>query len=95
LYPRCQPNASWTRLISAICPASSKTIRSQAPFPIPYLRGFEAQMPEVLRGRLRLEPRMNSTALDAYADGSAYVRTEVGWSPAVAGAAPVLNFTVM
>ena len=63
--------------------------------PHPLFRGFEGQTPEVLRGRLRLESRFNSTALEAYADGSVYIRTEVGWSPKAAGSAPVLNFTVM
>jgi hypothetical protein len=63
--------------------------------PHPVFKGFEGQTPEVLRGRLRLEPRLNSTALDAYADGSVYTRTEVGWPPTEAVSAPVLNFTVM
>jgi hypothetical protein len=38
---------------------------------------------------------MNSTALEAYADGSVYIRAEVGWHPTAAASAPVLNFTVM
>jgi hypothetical protein len=63
--------------------------------PHPVFRGFEGQTPEVLRGRLRLEPRVNSTALEVYADGSMYIRAEVGWPSAAAGSAPVLNFTVM
>ena len=37
--------------------------------PHPVFKGFKGQTPEVLRGRLRLDPRMNSTALEAYADG--------------------------
>lgn len=63
--------------------------------PHPVFKGFEGQTPEVLRGRLRLEPRMNPTAMEAYADGSAYIRTEVGWRSTAADSAPVLNFTVM
>jgi hypothetical protein len=63
--------------------------------PHPVFKGFERQTPEVLRGRLRLEPRMNSTALEAYADGSVYIRVEVGWHPTAADSAPVLNFMVM
>jgi hypothetical protein len=63
--------------------------------PHPLFKGFEGQTPEVLRGRLRLEPRANSTALEAYADGSVYIRAEVGWPPKAEGSAPVLNFTVM
>jgi Schlafen, AlbA_2 len=63
--------------------------------PHPVFKGFEGQTPEVLRGRLRLEPRMNSTALEAYADGSVYIRTEVGWHSTAAGSAPLLNFTIM
>jgi hypothetical protein len=63
--------------------------------PHPLFQGLEGQTPEVLRGRLRLEPRTNFTALEAYADGSVYLRTEVGWSPAGQSPAPVLNFTVM
>jgi hypothetical protein len=57
--------------------------------------GLRRTTPEVLRGRLRLEPRLNSTALEAYADGSVYIRAEVGWPPKAADSAPVLNFTVM
>lgn len=63
--------------------------------PHPLFSGFVGQTPEVLRGRLRLEPRMNSTALEAYAGGSVYIRTEVGWPSTAAASAPVLNFTVM
>jgi hypothetical protein len=63
--------------------------------PHPLFKGFEGQTPEVLRGRLRLEPRANSTALEAYADGSVYIRVEVGWPATAADSAPVLNFTVM
>jgi hypothetical protein len=63
--------------------------------PHPVLKGFEGQTPEVLRGRLRLQPHSNSTALDAYADGSVYIRAEVGWPPKAADSAPILNFTVM
>lgn len=63
--------------------------------PHPVFNGFGGQTPEVLRGRLRLEPRMNSTALEAYADGSVYIRAEVGLPPAAVGSAPVLNFTIM
>jgi hypothetical protein len=63
--------------------------------PHPVFKGFEGQTPEVLRGRLRLERRMNSTALEAYADGSVYMRAEVYSPPRAVGSAPVLNFTVM
>ena len=63
--------------------------------PHPLLRGFEGQTPEVLRGRIRLEQRANPAALEAYADGSVYIRAEVGWPPKAAESAPVLNFTVM
>jgi hypothetical protein len=63
--------------------------------PHPVFKVFENQPAEVLRGRLRLEPRFHSTAMEAYADGSAYIRTEVGMPPMNQGNAPVLNFTVM
>ena len=63
--------------------------------PHPVFKVFERQTPEVLRGRLRLEPRPHSTAMEAYADGSVYIRTDVGWPPKADGSAPVLNFTVM
>lgn len=63
--------------------------------PHPALKAFEGQTPGVLRGRLRLEPRASSTALEAYADGSVYLRTEVGWPPSTGGSAPRLNFTIM
>jgi len=63
--------------------------------PHPVFNDFDGQAPEVLRGRLRLEPRMNSTAMEAYADGSVYIRTEVGFPPKATDSAPVLNFTVM
>ena len=63
--------------------------------PHPVFRVFERQTPEVLRGRLRLEPRLHPTAMEAYADGSLYIRTEVGWPPKAEGSAPVLNFTIM
>jgi hypothetical protein len=64
--------------------------------PHPALKAFEGQTPGVLRGRLRLEQRASSTAMEAYADGRVYLRTEVGWPPpSTGGSAPVLNFTVM
>jgi hypothetical protein len=63
--------------------------------PHPVLKEFEGQTPGVLRGRLRLEPRLSSTAMEAYADGRVYLRTEVGFPPSHGGPAPVLNFTVM
>jgi hypothetical protein len=63
--------------------------------PHPVLKVFEGQTPAVLRGRLRLEPRASSTAMEAYADGRVYLRTEVGMPPPHEGSAPVLNFTVM
>jgi hypothetical protein len=63
--------------------------------PHPVLKGFEGQTPEVLRGRVRLEPRASSTAMESYADGRVYLRTEVGFPPSNGGSAPVLNFTVM
>jgi hypothetical protein len=63
--------------------------------PHPVLKVFEGQTPGVLRGRLRLEPHANSTAMEAYADGRVYLRTEVGWPPSHEGSAPVLNFTIM
>lgn len=61
--------------------------------PHPVFKSFEGQLPEVLRGRLRLKPRANSTALEAYADGKVYISTEVGW--ATESSVPVLNFAVM
>ncbi len=64
--------------------------------PHPVLKGFEGQTPAVLRGRVRLEPRAASNAaLEAYADGRVYLRSEVGFPPPNGGTAPVLNFTVM
>ena len=63
--------------------------------PDPVFKDFERQTPEVLRGRLRLEPRLSPPLMEAYADGSVYIRTEVGWPPRPAGSAPVLNFTIM
>jgi hypothetical protein len=63
--------------------------------PHPLFKGFEGQTPEVLRGRLRLNPYMKATAVEAYAAGSVYIRTEVGFPPVTVGAAPVLNFTFM
>jgi hypothetical protein len=63
--------------------------------PHPVFKVFDGQTPEVLRGRLRLEPRFHSIAMEAYADGSAYIRAEVGWPPNTEGSAPRLNFTVM
>jgi hypothetical protein len=45
--------------------------------PHPVFKVFDGQTPEVLRGRLRLEPRFHSIAMEAYADGSAYIRAEV------------------
>ena len=63
--------------------------------PNPVFTGFQGQTAEVLRGRLRLEPRQNSIAMEAYADGSAYIRAQVGWPSLAQGGAPVLNFTVM
>jgi len=63
--------------------------------PHPVLKAFEGQTPGVLRGRLRLEPRASSAAMEAYADGRVYLRTEVGFPPSNEGSAPVLNFTVM
>jgi hypothetical protein len=63
--------------------------------PHPVFKGFEGLTPEVLRGRLRVVPWASSTALEAYADGSVYLRAEVGWPPKTLGSAPVLNFTVM
>jgi hypothetical protein len=64
--------------------------------PHPVFKVFERQTPEVLRGRLRLEPRPHSTAMEAYADGSVYIRAEVGWPPPRdESSAPALNFTVM
>jgi hypothetical protein len=63
--------------------------------PDPVLQVFEGQTPGVLRGRLRLEPRARSTAMEAYADGRVYLRMEAGWPPSSEGSAPVLNFTVM
>ena len=59
------------------------------------LKGFASQTPEVLRGRLRMDPRLNSSAMEAYADGSVYLRMETGWPPGQRSTAPVLNFTVM
>jgi hypothetical protein len=63
--------------------------------PHPVLKGFEVQTPAVLRGRVRLEPRVSSVAMEAYADGRIYLRTEVGFPSSNGGSAPVLNFTVM
>jgi hypothetical protein len=63
--------------------------------PHPVLKAFEGQTPGVLRGRLRLEPRVSLTAMEAYADGRVYLRTEVGFPPRPGGSVPVLNFTVM
>ncbi|WP_194903948.1 AlbA family DNA-binding domain-containing protein [Catenulispora rubra] len=63
--------------------------------PHPALNGFARQTPQVLRGRLRLEPQTSSTAMEAYADGCVYLRAEVGWPPSSGGTAPVLNFTFM
>jgi hypothetical protein len=63
--------------------------------PYPVLEAFEGQTPGVLRGRLRLEPRANSMAMEAYADGRVYLRTEVGRPPSRVGSAPELNFTIM
>jgi len=63
--------------------------------PHPVFKVFDSQTPEVLRGRLRLEPRFHSIAMEAYADGSMYTRTEVGWQLNAQDSAPVLNFTFM
>lgn len=63
--------------------------------PHPALNGFAGQTPTVLRGRLRLEPRVSSVVMEAYADGRVYLRAEVGWPPPSGGAAPVLNLTAM
>jgi hypothetical protein len=63
--------------------------------PHPVLRGFQGQTPEVLRGRVRLEPRTGSAAMEAYADGRVYLRTETGFPPMGTSSIPVLNFTVM
>lgn len=63
--------------------------------PHPVFKVFDGQTPEVLRGRLRLEPRFHSIAMEAYADGSVYIRVEVGCPPKTEGSAPVLNFTIM
>jgi hypothetical protein len=64
--------------------------------PHPVLNGFEGQTPAVLRGRVRLEPRgASNAAMEAYADGRVYLRSEVGFPPSDTGPAPVLNFTVM
>jgi hypothetical protein len=63
--------------------------------PHPLFRDFEGQRPEVLRGRLRLRPRMSSTAIEGYADGRVYLRAEVGLPPITLASAPVLNFTCM
>jgi hypothetical protein len=63
--------------------------------PHPVFGVFDGQTPLVLRGRLRLEPRLHSMAMEAYADGSVYIRTDVGWPPNTPESAPVLNFTVM
>jgi hypothetical protein len=63
--------------------------------PHPVLKGFEGQTPEVLRGRVRLEPRMGSAAMEAYADGRVYLRTETGFPASNRSSVPVLNFTVM
>ncbi|MGO9506234.1 MAG: helix-turn-helix domain-containing protein [Mycobacterium sp.] len=63
--------------------------------PHPVFRVVDSQTPEVLRGRLRLEPRFHSIAMEAYADGSVYISTDVGWPPNTPESAPVLNFTVM
>jgi hypothetical protein len=87
LVPSAPPNASWTRPISAGCPASSKSIPGQAPSPIPYSRVRRADTRGAAR-RLRLEKRANSTALEAYADGSVHIRAEMGWPPTPTGSAP-------
>jgi hypothetical protein len=63
--------------------------------PHPVFKVFGGQTPEVLRGRLRLDPSLHSTSMEAYADGSVYIRTEVGWPPNTKDSPPVLNFTVM
>lgn len=95
MYLRCRLNALWTRRISAGLSGFFKEHSKAGALPHPVFKGFEGQTPEVLRGRLRLEPRVNSTALEAYADGSVYLRVEVGWPSATEGSAPVLNFTIM
>jgi len=61
--------------------------------PHPALSQFAMQTPAVLRGRLRLEPMASSTAMEAYADGRVYLRSEIGWS--FGGTVPMLNFTHM
>ena len=63
--------------------------------PHPVFKVFDGQTAEVLRGRLRLDPRFHSIAMEAYADGSVYIRAEVGLPSRTEGSAPVLNFTVM
>jgi hypothetical protein len=63
--------------------------------PNPVFKAFAGQTPSVLRGRLRLEPYGHNTAFEAYADGRAYLRVEVGWGPWQEGHSPILNFTVL
>jgi GNAT superfamily N-acetyltransferase len=63
--------------------------------PAPVFKVFEGQPAEVLRGRLRIQPPFHFTAMEAYADGSAYIRAATGKPPLAEGYAPVLNFTVM
>lgn len=65
--------------------------------PHPVFNGLAGRTPEVLRGRVRLDPRvtMSAIALEAYADGRVYLRAPAGLPPLREGSAPVLNFPAM